>query len=164
MRITRGDQCHAHHVGGQLGLRVVTPRRLKCTLPLHNAQHRVNIKTHSEMSTSTCTCMAHSRFFCWWRQVKWVNTALWSCQKEKAIYNCSVAEQYNDVCIWWVEWKMVKLRSNRLKSCGPVRQLLLSPKVSAKWFLCYIKFLCLQVQISVSLVSVVFLLLILNSF
>ena len=49
-RSSRGDQCHAHHVGGQLGLRVLTPRRLKCTLSLHNTQHRVNIKTHSEIA------------------------------------------------------------------------------------------------------------------
>ena len=30
--VTRDDWCHAHHVGGQLGLRVLRARRLKCAL------------------------------------------------------------------------------------------------------------------------------------
>ena len=47
-RVIRGDWCRAHHFGGQLhvGLHVLTPRRLKCTL--HCIMH--GMKMHSEIA------------------------------------------------------------------------------------------------------------------
>ena len=49
LRVTRGDCATLTMLEGKLGLRVLRPFRLKCTLTLHNAQHRVvYIKTHSE--------------------------------------------------------------------------------------------------------------------
>ena len=50
MRITRGDQCHAHHIGWQLGLRVLTQRRLKCTLYCMTRSIELYMKTHSEIA------------------------------------------------------------------------------------------------------------------
>ena len=48
--ITRGDQCLAHHVCGQLGLRVLTQRRLKCTLYCITRSIELYMKTHSEIA------------------------------------------------------------------------------------------------------------------
>ena len=75
-RITRGDQCHAHHVGGQLGWRVLTPRRLKCSLYCITRSIELYIKTHSQIAHQ----YGAFKIFCWWRQVKWVNTIKLTCK------------------------------------------------------------------------------------
>ena len=48
-RITRGDQCHAHYVGGQLGSCINAAPPKMHTL-LHNASIELYMKTHSDIA------------------------------------------------------------------------------------------------------------------
>ena len=53
-RVTRGDWCHAHHVGGQVRFTCINAASSKMCTSLHSAQHTLCIelymKTHSEIA------------------------------------------------------------------------------------------------------------------
>ena len=53
-RVTRSNWCHAHHVGGHLGLRVLTSRRLKCALHCITHSLELYIKMHSKNAHEYC--------------------------------------------------------------------------------------------------------------